>query len=179
MRLSLFCDGKTVVFEVPDDEGMLFISCCREALVSEGCNEAEVEEMTNDKVVRKAIGNMDYNCWHRFDRHNSHSEIQESDIKEDSAEDIVLENIEREQVRTFIASHLPESQAEVYFMHVIEGLRFFEIARLIRDKEDNVLKRFHRAKRQMEKLKNFKQTPSDFCLSTGYLLSDKQSAKEK
>lgn len=162
MRLSLFCDGKTVVFEVPDDEGTVFISLCKETLVSEGHERGAVEDMTNDEVLKKAIGSMDYNNWHKQDRHSSHGEIRDADSVVESAEEMAFRSIEEAEVRNFIYSHLPESQAQVYYMHIIDGLKFSTIARLMGDKEDNVCKRFNRAARQMKKLQKSFKTPSDF-----------------
>ena len=162
MRLSLFCDGKTVVFEVPDDEGTVFISLCKETLVSEGHERGVIEDMTNDEVLKKAIGSMDYNNWHKQDRHSIHGEIRDSDSVVESAEEMMFRSIEEAEVRKLIHSNLPDSQAHVYYMHVIDGLKFSTIARLIGDKEDNVRKRFNRAERQMKKLQKSFKTPSDF-----------------
>lgn len=162
MRLILFCDGNNVQFEVPDDEGTVFISLCKETLVSEGHDRDVIDGMTNDEVLYKTVGNMDYNNWHKQDRHNVHCEIRDSDGLVESSEETAFRDFEEDEVRKLIYSHLPESQAQVYYMHVIDGFKFSAIAKLIGDKEDNVRKRFSRAEKQIKKLQKFFRNPSDF-----------------
>ncbi len=178
MRLSIFCEGRVVDFEVPESEGTVFISHCREVLVAENHDEDEVNAMDDEEILRKAIGSMDYNSWHKQDRHSAHTELRDTDSIVESAEDTAIKSLETERVRRLIYSRLPDSQADVYYMRVIDGLKFTEIAEILGDKEDNVAKRFHRADKQMKKIKKNYQTPSDFDPARGYQLPENESGKE-
>ncbi len=162
VKVTIFCDGRNIDFEVPYDEGAIFISSCREDLLARNHDQEAVNAMSDDEVVKKAVGNMDYNSWHKQDRHSSHTALRDSDIKAESAEDTAIRNIEAENIRQFIYSRLPRSQADVYYMHVIKDLKFVEIAEILGDKADNVAKRFHRADKQMKKFKEKLPDPIRF-----------------
>lgn len=166
MELSLFCEGRIVQFNVPDDQGAIFIQSCRDLLVNEGTSPEEVAEMDNNKVLRKAIGSQDYNNYHkatrtdrmikvfsledRFSASDKDSELPRSP----SAEDEFFAKDDSERIRETIKAFLPQGQAEVVRLHALEGLTFDEIGKQLGKKPDTCAHSFYDAMGNLKKNKN-------------------------
>lgn len=167
MQLSLFTEGRNIDFVVPDNQGTVFIQSCKNLLIQEGISPEDIARMDNNKVVRKAVGSMDYNNWHkatRTDRNVKVVSIDDRIIEQDkdpelphspSAEDEFLAYEETERVKTTISRLLSQGQADVFYLHAISGLTFDQIGKKLSKKPDTCAHSYYDA------VKNLKKHESD------------------
>ena len=166
MQLTIHCEGNTVSFNVQANQGIVFINTCREYLINEGFSPDEVATMDNNKIVRKVVGSMDYNNWHkahRNDRKVKVSSLEDRLLSHDrdselprspSAEDEFFAKDDPERIRETIKAILPQGQAEVVRLHALEGLTFDEIGKRLGKKPDTCAHSFYDAMRNLKKNKN-------------------------
>lgn len=197
MKISIFCDGKMVDFEVTEKDASIFIFSTKEYLKSDKYAESvygkkkytdeELSNMTVDDVMKAAFGSTDYNSWHKQDRHtDKHISYDESiqgqiqNVRVKSVDELVIDKEKKEAVKNFVYSNLQKSQADVYYMRVIEGMEFHEIAESLKDYTDNVSHRFYRAEKHLRKIfEKILANPSKKGCLSGYLLESLTIPKEK
>ena len=166
MQLTIFTEGKNISFNVQDDQGAIFIQSCRDRLVKEGLSTEEVASFDNDKVVRRAIGSIDYNSYHKATRMDRKVKVFSLDDRiadpdkdaelprSPSAENEFFAKDDPERIRETIKAILPQGQAEVVRLHALEGLTFDEIGKQLGKKPDTCAHSFYDAMRNLKKNKN-------------------------
>ena len=164
MQINLFCEGSNVLFNCPDEQGALFIQSCRDLLIEEGYSPDDVSMMDNNKIVRKAVGSLDYNSHHKANRKDRKwakvfsldNRIVEPDKDSElpthpSAEDAFLAKEEPERVKDTIYTLLPPGQADVFFLHAIKGLTFEQIGKQLGKKLDTCAHSYYDAVKNLKK----------------------------
>ena len=167
MQITLFCEGKNIQFNVSEEQGSVFIQSCKDLLINEGISLEELALMDNDRIFRKAVGSMDYNFHHNVMRLDRSVKVFSLDnrIREEeddgelplapSAEDEYLSLSEEERVKEIIYRHLPPSQADVVYLHVIKNLSFKKIGKRLNKKPNTCSHAYYDA------VKNLKKNESD------------------
>ena len=162
MQITLFCEGNKINFSFSDEQGSVFIESCKNLLVDNGFNPDEISLMDNNFIVRKAAGSADYNNHHKAVRKDLKTKVlsYDSEIDPDlnmdyfgypSAEDEFLAHEEAERVRQMIYHLLPSGQADVFYLHAIDGLTFKEIGKYLGKKLDTVAHSYYDAVKNLRK----------------------------
>ena len=167
MQITLFCKTKNIQFNVSDEQGSLFIQSCRDLLITEGSSPNEIALMDDNRIVYEAVGSMDYNnekkarrndrsvkIFSLNARYTSYDEDNELPVRP-SAEDEFLATNELERVKSTVFRLLPSCQAEVFFLHAIEGMTFDKIGEKLGKKPDTCAHAYYDA------VKNLKKNESD------------------
>ena len=162
MQITLFCEGNKINFSFSDEQGSVFIESCKNLLVDNGFNPDEISLMDNDFIIRKTIGSVDYNQYVKTIRKDRKVTVLSYDgdidpetcsnyCSQPSAEDEFFAQEETEHVRQTIYRILPPRQADVFYLHAIDGLTFKEIGKCLGKKLDTVAHSYYDAVKNLRK----------------------------